>query len=80
MRDKAGTPYSVRYDALNTMLLNEFLKEHKTMEEQGQELQKQAATIVMQQKQIDALSAGVQKVSAQLKLSNAAPQMVLNNQ
>jgi hypothetical protein len=34
----------------------------------------------MQQKQIDALSAGVQKVSAQLKLSNAAPQMVLNNQ
>ena len=62
------------------MLLNEFLKEHKTMEEQGQELQKQAATIVMQQKQIDALSAGVQKVSAQLKLSNAAPQMVLNNQ
>jgi hypothetical protein len=55
------------------MLLNEFLKEHRKNEEQE-------ATIARQQKQIDALIAGLQKVSAQLELSKSAPQTVLNNQ
>src|SRR5262249_34796488 len=73
VRDKDGKPYTVRYDAVNAMLLNEFLKEHKTV----QELK---TTVVEQQKQIDALTAGLQKVSAQLELSKAAPQTVLNNQ
>jgi hypothetical protein len=77
--DKEGKPYTVRYDAVNAMLLNEFLKEHRTVQEQGQELQKQAATISKQQKQIEALTAGLQKVSAQLELSKSAPQTVLNN-
>jgi len=54
-----GLPESVHYEMVNAMLLNEFLKEHKTVEEQG-------ATIVRQEKQIEALSAGLQKVSAQL--------------
>jgi len=71
-RDEQGKPYTVRYDAVNAMLLNEFLKEHKTVQEQG-------ATIVRQQKQIEALSAGLQKVSAQLEMSKPAPQTVLNN-
>jgi hypothetical protein len=66
VRDKKGKPYSVRYDQVNAMLLNEFLKEHRKVEEM--------------QKQIEALSAGLQKVSAQLELSKAAPQTVLNNQ
>ena len=73
VRDKNGELYSVRYDQVNAMLLNEFLKEHKTVQEQG-------ATIVRQQKQIDALTAGLQKVSAQLEVSKPAPQTVLNNQ
>jgi Chaperone of endosialidase len=63
--DKEGKPYTVRYDAVNAMLLNEFLKEHHKVEQM--------------QKQIDALSAGLQKVSAQLEVSKAAPQTVKNN-
>ena len=80
VRDKNGEIYSVRYDAVNVMLLNEFLKEHRTVQEQGQELQKQAETIANQQKQIEALAAGLQKVSAQLELSKFAPQTVVNDQ
>jgi hypothetical protein len=69
--DKGGKPYTVRYDAVNAMLLNEFLKEHRKNEEQE-------ATIAKQQKQIDALAAGLQKVSAQVEVSKAAPQTVSN--
>jgi hypothetical protein len=72
IRDKHDKPYSVRYDQVNAMLLNEFLKEHKTVQEQG-------ATIVRLQKQVEALSAGLQKVSAQLEMSKPAPQTVVNN-
>jgi hypothetical protein len=73
VRDKEGKPYSVRYDQVNAMLLNEFLKEHKTVRQQG-------ATIARLEKQIHALTAGLQKVSAQLELSKPEPQTVLNNQ
>ncbi len=82
-RDAEGKPYTVRYEEVNAMLLNEFLKEHRRVEEQG-------ATIARQQKQIEALTAGLQKVSAQIELSKfatgrirlggPAPQMVLNSQ
>ena len=71
LRDKEGEIYSVRYDAVNAMLLNEFLKEHRKNEEQE-------ATIARQQKQIEALTAGLQKVSAQLEASKPAPQVVNN--
>ena len=54
--DKEGKPYTVRYDAVNAMLLNEFLKEHK-VEEQQRKLEQQEATIAHQQKQIEALTA-----------------------
>jgi len=70
--DKEGKPYTVRYDAVNAMLLNEFLKEHR----QVQELK---TTVVEQQKQIEALTAGLQKVSAQLEVHKPAPQTVLNS-
>jgi hypothetical protein len=69
--DKDGRPYTVRYDAVNAMLLNEFLKEHRTVNELR-------ATVAQQQKQLEALTAGLQKVSAQLELNKAAPQTVLN--
>ena len=62
--DKEGKPYSVRYEQVNAMLLNEFLKEHRKVEQM--------------QKQIEALTAGLQKVSAQFELSKASPQTVLN--
>ena len=62
---------SGRYEAVNAMLLNEFLKAHRRIEEQE-------ATIARLQKQIDAVAAGLQKVSAELELSKPAPQTVLN--
>ena len=64
-RDDDGKPYSVRYEAVNAMLLNEFLKEHRKV----QDLERNA---VRQQKQIDALTAALQKVSAQFELSKSA--------
>jgi Chaperone of endosialidase len=79
VRDEKGDIYSVRYDAVNAMLLNEFLKEHRTVQELKATAAKQEATIAKQQKQIDALTAGLQKVSAQLEVSKTAPQVVGNN-
>jgi hypothetical protein len=61
-----GKPFTVRYDAVNAMLLNEFLKEHHKVEQM--------------QKQIDALTAGLQKMSPQVELSKSAAQTVLNDQ
>ena len=86
-----GKPETLRFNSINAMLLNEFLKEHRKVEEQqatitelkSTEAQQQKdlqATVAHQQKQIEALSAGLQKVSAQLEVSKAAPQTVLNNQ
>jgi trimeric autotransporter adhesin len=72
-RDSEGKPETVRYEAVNAMLLNEFLKEHRRNEQQE-------ATIARQQRQIEALTAGLQKVSAQLEVSKPGPQTVLNNQ
>jgi hypothetical protein len=64
VRDADGKIYTVRYEAVNAMLLNEFLKEHREV----QELKKQVA----------ALTAGLQKVSARLEASKPAPQLVNN--
>jgi hypothetical protein len=91
VRDKEGKPYSVRYDQVNAMLLNEFLKEHKAFVEEQRKVREQEAiiaqlkkdlqtTAAQQQKQIDALAAGLQRVSAQIEMSKAAPQTALNNQ
>ena len=71
-RDEDGKIVTVRYQAVNAMLLNEFLKEHRKVED----LEANAAR---QQKQIEALTAGLQKVSAQLEASKPAPQVVQNN-
>jgi septal ring factor EnvC (AmiA/AmiB activator) len=89
VRDEDGKVMTVRYEAVNAMLLNEFLKEHRKVEEQEQKLQKQEATIVRQQKdfeskfahqqkQIEALSATVQRVSDQVARSDPAPRLVAN--
>jgi hypothetical protein len=82
-RNSKGQPESVHYEMVNAMLLNEFLKEHRgvqeleaTVAQQGKDSE---ATAERQQKQIDALTAGLQKVSAQLEVSRPAPQTVLND-
>ena len=74
--DKEGKPYTVRYDAVNAMLLNEFLKEHSKVE-------KLEAMVAQQHTDFEAaladLKGQIQKVSAQLQLSKPAPQTVKNN-
>jgi Chaperone of endosialidase len=79
VRDKDGEIYSVRYDAVNVMLLNEFLKEHR-------EVQEQKATIAEFKKEIANLTATVkeqaaqiQKVNAQLELNNSAARTVASD-
>ena len=76
VRDKDGKPYSVRYEQVNAMLLNEFLKAHQKMEEQG-------ATIAQLKSGIEILSATVKEQAAQIQkvtaqLSKPAPQVVNN--
>jgi trimeric autotransporter adhesin len=65
-RDAEGKVYTVRYEAVNAMLLNEFLKEHRKVERL--------------EKQVERLTADLQKVRAQLEMSKGAPQTVLNSQ
>ena len=77
VRDKEGKPYSVRYDQVNAMLLNEFLKEHRKVEQQAQQISRRLSR--NSRSKLTALTAGLQKVSAQLELSKHAPQTVLNN-
>jgi hypothetical protein len=93
-RDADGKVYTVRYEAVNAMLLNEFLKEHRTVEDQKATIaqikstvSKQEALIAQQQKGMDVFTAilkeqaaQIQKVSAQIELSKPAARTVLNNQ
>jgi hypothetical protein len=71
VRDEDGKVMTVRYEAVNAMLLNEFLKKHRKVEEQG-------ATIAQMKKQIDALTATVQKVSEQIEMNEPARRLVTN--
>ena len=73
VRDSDGKLYTVRYDAINVMLLNEFLKEHKKTEKLEATVASLIATVKEQ-------AAQIQKVSAQLESSKPAPQVVENNQ
>ena len=90
VRDEDGKIVTVRYQAVNAMLLTEFLKEHKKVEEQQASIAELKSTVAQQkndfqakvahqQEQIEALTAGLQKVSAQLEVSKTAPRVVNNN-
>jgi hypothetical protein len=71
VRDKEGKPYSVRYDQVNAMLLNEFLKEHQTVQELKREVAA-LADVVKEQ------AAQIQKVSGQVKMNRPAPEVAAN--
>src|SRR6266568_4124173 len=85
VRDAEGKVYSVRYEAVNAMLLNEFLKEHRTVQEQDCKLQeqqavisqiasnaaKQEATIALQQQEIKALTTNLREQASQIQKVNA---------
>ena len=86
-RDADGKAYTVRYEAVNAMLLNEFLKAHRKVEEQEATITQLKSTVAQQQKGMEVFAATVkeqasqiQKVSAQLELNKPAPRTVLNNQ
>ena len=85
MRDQDGKVTYVRYDAVDVMLLNEFLKEHKKVEEQQAGMADLKSTVALQQKEMQVLTAQlkeqaaqIQKVSAQLEASKPAPKVVAN--
>jgi hypothetical protein len=88
VRDAEGKVFTVRYEAVNAMLLNEFLKEHRRMEEQRKHFEAEladqqkefGAKVAQQQKQIESLTTIVQKVSDQIKVSRPAPQLMADNQ
>lgn len=77
-RDDKDEVFTVRYEAVNAMLLNEFLKEHRNVAEQQRTIAELKTTVAQQQKQIEALSATVQKVSERVELSAPAPQIAAN--
>ena len=68
LRDEDGELMSVRYEAVNAMLLNEFLKEHQKVETQEAKLAEQDRRIAEQEKQIERLNLGLQQVAARVKL------------
>jgi hypothetical protein len=80
VRDEDGKVMTVRYEAVNAMLLNEFLKEHRKVEEQQGTIAQLKTAVAQQQEQIETLAATVQKVSNQVDLNKTAPQVVASNQ
>jgi Chaperone of endosialidase len=81
-RDAKGEVYTVRYEAVNAMLLNEFLKEHRKVQELEAIVDRQQKSfqskLAEQDKQIEALASAVEKVSDRLEMSKPAPQVVVN--
>jgi len=86
VRDQEGKANTVRYEAVNAMLLNEFLKEHRNVAEQQTKVAEQESTIAElkttvahQQQQIETLTATVRKVSDRVELSAPARQIAAND-
>jgi len=76
VRDKEGKPYSVRYDQVNAMLLNEFLKEHKAFVEEQHKVQRLEAVLDAVNQRLKEEEAKIDKVRAQLETSRPGPQVV----
>ena len=85
-RNAGGKAFTVRYEAVNAMLLNEFLKEHRKVEEQSRKIQEQDATITEFKKEMQTIAARlkeqdskIQKVSARVELQTAPAETVANS-
>jgi hypothetical protein len=78
-RDADGKPYAVRYEAVNAMLLNEFLKEHCRVDELQAHDAQQQNEIKALKAELKEQASQIQKVSAQLEAGKPAPEVVLNN-
>jgi hypothetical protein len=80
VRDKEGKPYSVRYDQVNAMLLNEFLKEHRKVEEQADTIAELKSGMKALAAAVKEQAAQLQKVSADVGMNSPAEKVVVNNQ
>jgi hypothetical protein len=80
IRDADGQPYTVRYDAVNAMLLNEFLKEHRTVQDLKATVAKQEAAIATLTSSLKQQASQIQRVSTEVALSKTASQTIVNNQ
>jgi len=80
VRDTDGKPYTVRYDQVNTMLLNEFLKVHRKVDEQEKTIAELKSGMTAVVATVKEQAAQIQKVSAQLEMSKPSTQTVNNNQ
>ena len=82
IHDKEGKPYTVRYEQINTMLLNEFLKEHRKVEKLEATVAQQQTSfqsrLAEQEMQIQALASGLQKVSTRIEMSKPVIKVVSN--
>jgi len=76
VRDKNGEPRTVRYEQINAMLLNEFLKEHKKVEAQQASIAELLSTVQVLTAQVEEQAAQIQKVSAEVEMNNAVPRVV----
>jgi hypothetical protein len=77
-RDGEGKPYTVRYEAVNAMLLNEFLKEHRRGQEQDRKIKQLEAAVTQLKSLLANQAAQIQKVSAQLAATDLAARLVAN--
>ena len=77
--DEKGKPFTVRYDEVNAMLLNEFLKDHRKGERQDSKIEHLEATVAILQSDLNAQAAQLQKVSNQLAASQIAPPMLVKS-
>jgi hypothetical protein len=80
VRDKDGKPYSVRYDQVNAMLLNEFLKEHRTLQEQGATIAELKNAITSLTAIVKEQAAQIQKVNARVAMREVVSQLVVAEQ
>ena len=78
VRDADGDVYTVRYEAVNAMLLNEFLKEHRKNEQQEKTIAELKSGVIALAAAVKEQAAQIQKVSAQVEASKPAPQVVNN--
>jgi len=85
VRDKEGKPYTVRYDQVNAMLLNEFLKAHRKVEQQDRKLQEHEATIAELKSGMKTLAATLnkqasqlEKISTQIEVATPSSRVVVN--
>ena len=79
-RDEEGNPYTVRYEAVNSMLLNEFLKQHRKGEQDDRKINELEGMVAKLEFALKTQASKIQKMSDQLAVSKATPQLVVNNQ